>query len=119
MNSCRSVVGAVSSLHCSTLIGSELGCHMPARSKKQRIAIAIAEHNPSKLYARNQGMLGMTHEQMHDFAATPETDLPETAPSATAPKKPRTEAVPGLMQTRNDLRSIRNASIAHIRRGSR
>lgn len=53
---------------------------MPAVSQKQRTAIAIAEHAPDKLYARNRGLLGMTHEQQHDFAATPEKGLPKVEP---------------------------------------
>jgi hypothetical protein len=43
---------------------------MPAKSEKQREAIAIAEHSPEKLYKRNEGILGMSHKQMHDFAST-------------------------------------------------
>lgn len=39
--------------------------------------MAIAEHEPNKLYSRNKAMLGMSHEQLHDFAATPEKDLPK------------------------------------------
>jgi len=53
---------------------------MPAVSRKQQIVMAIAEHNPSKLYPRNQGLLKMSHQQLHDFAATPRKDLPESAP---------------------------------------
>ena len=55
---------------------------MPARSKAQRQAIAIAEHNPSQLYARNQGLLNMTKSQMHDFAATKEKGLPQKVKAA-------------------------------------
>lgn len=43
---------------------------MPAASIKQREMMAIAEHHPEKLYARNRGVLKMTHSQLHDFAAT-------------------------------------------------
>jgi len=43
---------------------------MPARSRKQRIAMAIAEHNPGQLYDRNKNLLKMTHGQLHDFAST-------------------------------------------------
>lgn len=50
---------------------------MPAVSKKQQIAMAVAEHQPQKLYGRNQGLLAMTREQLHDFAATPRRELPE------------------------------------------
>jgi hypothetical protein len=41
---------------------------LPAVSRKQQIAVAIAEHEPDKLYKRNKGLLSMTHEQQHDFA---------------------------------------------------
>jgi hypothetical protein len=43
---------------------------MPAVSEKQREAMAIAEHDPDKLYARNKSMKKMSHEQLHDFAST-------------------------------------------------
>jgi hypothetical protein len=49
---------------------------MPALSIKMRRATAIAEHAPEKLYKRNRGMLGMTHQQLHEFADTPEKGLP-------------------------------------------
>ena len=39
--------------------------------------MAIAEHSPGKLYKRNRGLLGMSHEQLHDFASTPTKGLPE------------------------------------------
>jgi hypothetical protein len=51
---------------------------MPAVSKKQQIAMAIAEHDPSKLNADNRGLLKMSHQQLHDFASTPRKGLPET-----------------------------------------
>jgi hypothetical protein len=38
--------------------------------------MAIAEHHPEQLHERNKGLLGMSHEQLHDFAATPERGLP-------------------------------------------
>jgi hypothetical protein len=50
---------------------------MPSVSKKQQQVMAIAEHAPGKLYQRNRGLLGMSHEQLHDFAATPTDGLPE------------------------------------------
>ena len=52
---------------------------MPAKSKKQQIAMSIAEHEPDKLYARNAGMKKMSHSQLHDFAATKRSTLPVTA----------------------------------------
>lgn len=39
--------------------------------------MAIAEHEPGKLYKRNRGLLKMSHQQLHDFAATPRKRLPE------------------------------------------
>ncbi len=42
---------------------------MPSKSKAEQIAMAIAEHEPGKLYARNKGMLKMTHQELHDFAS--------------------------------------------------
>lgn len=50
---------------------------MPTESDIQRRAMAIALHNPSKLYARNRGLLKMTKSQLHDFASTKEKGLPK------------------------------------------
>jgi len=50
---------------------------MPARSKAQQEVMAIAEHNPSKLYAKNRGLLKMSHQQLHDFATTSRKGLAE------------------------------------------
>lgn len=52
---------------------------MPAVSKAQRIAMAIAEHHPEKLKPENKGLAEMTHKQLHDFASTPEKGLPAHA----------------------------------------
>ena len=48
---------------------------MPAKSKKQRRAMAIAEHHPEKLYKRNRGLLKMSKEELHDFASTREDKI--------------------------------------------
>ena len=50
---------------------------MPARSDAQRRLMAIAEHEPGKLYSRNKGVANMSHEQLRDFASTSEKNLPE------------------------------------------
>lgn len=50
---------------------------MPAVSKDQQEAMAIAEHDPEKLNPENRGLLKMSHEQLHDFASTPRADLPK------------------------------------------
>jgi len=57
---------------------------MPAKSKKQQMAMAIAEHNPSKLMAKNKGMLKMSKSQLHDFASTPRKGLPKKMKSGDA-----------------------------------
>jgi hypothetical protein len=49
---------------------------MPAVSKKQRRAMAIAEHHPEKLMKKNKGMAKMSKSQLHDFAATKEKGMP-------------------------------------------
>jgi len=40
---------------------------MPAKSEKQRKAMAVALYSPNKLYNRNKAMAKMTPEQLHDF----------------------------------------------------
>lgn len=49
---------------------------MPAKSKDQQIAMAIGEHNPKKLYARNAGLKKMSKDQLSEFASTPRKGLP-------------------------------------------
>ena len=49
---------------------------MPATSRAQQEVMAIAEHEPGKLYKRNRGLLKMSHQQLHDFAST-SGNLPE------------------------------------------
>jgi hypothetical protein len=39
--------------------------------------MAIAEHHPGAVYARNKGVLSMSKEQLHDFASTKEKKLPK------------------------------------------
>jgi hypothetical protein len=50
---------------------------MPAKSVKQRRAMAIAKHQPDKLYKRNKGLKKMSKSQLHDFAKTKEKGLPK------------------------------------------
>ena len=49
---------------------------MPSVSKSQRIAAAIAEHNPSQLYDKNKDMAKMGKNELHKFASTKEKGLP-------------------------------------------
>jgi len=49
---------------------------MPATSKKQQMMMAIAEHEPSKLYAKNKGVLKMGKKELHKFASTKRKGLP-------------------------------------------
>lgn len=50
---------------------------MPAKSKVQRRAIAIAEHEPGKLYKRNKGLKKMSKSQLSEYASTGEKGLPK------------------------------------------
>lgn len=54
---------------------------MPAESKKQRRFMAMVEHTPeSELSGKAlKAKHSMTHQQLHDFAATSEKHLPERA----------------------------------------
>ena len=60
---------------------------MPALSASQQRLFAIAEHEPGKLLKRNRGLLRMSHEQLHDFADTPRTGLPERKGKLAAGRK--------------------------------
>ena len=61
---------------------------MPSVSKKQRKLMAVAEHNPSAVSEKNKGVLNMSQDDMRDFAATPETNLPERKGHAPKRKRP-------------------------------
>jgi len=50
---------------------------MPAKSKAQQRAMAIALHHPDKLYARNKDMVGMKKSDLRDFAETKTGSLPK------------------------------------------
>lgn len=50
---------------------------MPAVSKAQRVAMAIAEHHPEQLNPENKGLADMSKKDLHGFASTPEKGLPE------------------------------------------
>ena len=41
---------------------------MPASSEKQRKAMAIAKHHPTKLHKKNRGMLKMSKTKLGHFA---------------------------------------------------
>jgi len=60
---------------------------VPAVSKAQQQAMAIAEHEPEKLHAENKGLLQMSHKQLHDFASTPRKHLPSYAHARKARKE--------------------------------
>lgn len=49
---------------------------MPAVSKAQQQAAAIAAHHPEQLYKRNSGLRQMSLKQLHEFAATNSKKLP-------------------------------------------
>jgi hypothetical protein len=47
---------------------------MPSVSKKQRKFFGWLEHAPEAAAKRKE--VGMTHQEMHDYASTPEKGLP-------------------------------------------
>jgi hypothetical protein len=48
--------------------------------------MGLAEHYPEEVSAKNRGVLSMTHQQLHDFASTGESGLPQRKH---APKRKR------------------------------
>ena len=50
---------------------------MPAVSKRQRQAAAIAKHHPEMLYHKNKGFLDMTKQDLSKLAGTKEKGLPK------------------------------------------
>jgi len=55
---------------------------MPSVSVAQRRLMALAEHHPSQVSAKNRGVLKMSHQQLHDFASTKESKLPQSVSKA-------------------------------------
>ena len=51
--------------------------------------MAIAEHAPDKLYSRNKGVAKMSHQQLHDFAATKQKGLPKRVAGKSSSKRGR------------------------------
>ena len=49
--------------------------------------MAIAEHHPEKLYKRNKGLKKMSKQQLHEYASTSETHLPNRKKLKRALKK--------------------------------
>jgi hypothetical protein len=77
---------------------------MPAASQAQRRLMALAEHNPSAVYPRNQGVLDISKQQLHGLAATPEKGLPKKKPVAkvTVVRVPKPQPIhPALDVIRN------------------
>lgn len=59
---------------------------MPATSKAQQKLFAIAEHNPSALYAKNKALANLPHKTLHDFASTSVKALPQHVKKASGQK---------------------------------
>ena len=49
---------------------------MPAKSIAQRRAMAIAQHDPDKLFKRNKGLASMKASDLKEFISTRERGLP-------------------------------------------
>lgn len=84
---------------------------MPAVSQKQQIAMSIAEHNPSDLYARNKGMTKMSHSQLHDFASTKRKGLPVKAGRA------KMATMQATAQVKSEMSKSRRGTAAKPQRG--
>lgn len=67
---------------------------MPAKSKKQRKMMAIAEHHPEKLWKKNKGAAKMGKNALHDYAKTKEKGLP-------LKKGDKKESIKSFMTRRN------------------
>jgi len=52
---------------------------MPARSRAQQAAAAIARTHPERLHAKNRGMAAMSLTQLGHLASTPTKSLPAHA----------------------------------------
>lgn len=50
---------------------------MPAESIAQRRLAAIAKYHPEQVYARNRSILSMKKKELHKYASTKETGLPQ------------------------------------------
>lgn len=59
---------------------------MPSKSQDQQQAMAIALHSPSKLKAKNRGLLKMSDKELRKFASTKRSGLPKKVKKI-APKK--------------------------------
>lgn len=95
---------------------------MPAKSKAQQRYMAIAEHNPTALYGPKPDM---THEQLHDFAATPRAGLPlhpkmrERAQMVKAAHAHLGKTVPGFHQLpgREKMTAVQRHVTHRLRKG--
>ena len=45
--------------------------------------MALAAHNPGKVSKKNKGVLKMSGQQLHDYAATPRKGLPKHSKTTT------------------------------------
>ena len=52
---------------------------MPAVSKAQQKAMAVALHSPGQLSKKNSGLLDMSKRQLSEFASTKTSGLPKRA----------------------------------------
>ena len=50
---------------------------MPAKSKSQQRAAAIALHHPERLHKSNEGLKQLSMKELHAFAATKTKGLPK------------------------------------------
>ena len=80
---------------------------MPATSPEQRTAMAIAEHEPDKLYERNKSMLKMKKSQLHDFASTKGLGAPKgSKPPRQLSRPGNSKASSGLLSSNRKIQGI-------------
>ena len=79
---------------------------MPAVSPDQRTAMAIAEHEPDKLYERNKSMLKMSKGQLHDFASTKGLGSPKTPKPRQLSRPGNSKASSGLLSSNRKIQGI-------------
>lgn len=75
----QSIVGCFQWCHSSKSARPFYPVVMPAVSKAQQAAMAIAEHAPEKLSKKNSGLLQMSKPKLREFARTKTSGLPRKA----------------------------------------
>ena len=68
--------------------------------------MAIAEHEPDKLYSKNKSMLGMTQPQLHDFASTKGLGAPKGQKNRQLSRPGNSKASGGMLSSNRKLLGV-------------